>query len=191
MGAWMRATFFARQVNRNRNIFRNQFGGSLGGTIKSDRTVFSMTTKARVRAKAFPELPKCPHSGTRRQLSQSLFGAPTNLSSSLFRASYSFDAHQQRGPGHRAPLSWQNRNVLFQNFVASPKKTRPQRRFRRERDHRIAAEGDLTCRYASRSRSIRALYRSVCSLVPDRRYREATEPENAMAAFTRLYHRSW
>jgi hypothetical protein len=171
--------FFAPAGEGKPKYIRNQFGGSIGGPIKRDKTFFFGDyegTRSREGITRVTNVPTLLERAGNFSQSRDIFGRPVFISNPFLpRDPVTFalppcNATNQTGcfPGNQVPLAFQhpigralaalypvpNRNVPFQNFVSSPTQIDDNDSFDARLDHRISEQTDLTFRYSFGDRNL-------------------------------------
>jgi hypothetical protein len=149
--------FFAPATEPKPKYIRNQFGGSVGGPIKVDRTFFFTDYEGTRSREGITRVANVPTAQERTgDFSESLFGVPLDPFTGQPFA-------QGRIPGFRindvgrsiaALYPLPNRNVPFQNFVSSPTQSDDNDSFDVRIDHRLKDRIDLAFRYSYGDRSL-------------------------------------
>jgi Carboxypeptidase regulatory-like domain/TonB dependent receptor len=180
--------FFAPASEGKPKYLRNQFGGSLGGPIKRDRTFFFADYEGTRSREGITRITNVPTAQERAgNFSQSLFGVPTNPFTGQ-----PFDNGIIPGffinPVGRAiaalyPLP--NRNVPLQNFVSSPTLSDDNDSFDVRVDHSLNNRADLAFRYSFGDRNLFEPFTGASlSLVPGFGDTVKRRSQNGMAALT-------
>ncbi len=143
--------FFAPASEPDPKYIRNQFGGSIGGPIRRDRTFFFGDYEGTRTREGVTRITNVPTLAERNgDFSQSLFARPFNPFT------------QQPFPNGRIPVEFQNpvgraianlyplpnRDVPFANFVSSPTSSDRNDNFDVRLDHRFSDESTFTARYS-------------------------------------------
>lgn len=209
-GALDARNFFAPSGEPKPKYLRNQFGGSLGGPIKRDRTFFFTDyegTRSREGITRVTNVPTLLERQGDFSQSRDTFGNPVFISNPFLpRDPITFqlppcNASDQTGcfPGNRIPLAFQhpigralgglyptpNRNVPFQNSVSSPTQRDRNDSFDARLDHRLTQRADLTFRYSFGDRNLFEPFTGpTFSLVPGFGDTVKRRSQNAMAALT-------
>ena len=149
--------FFAPGSEPKPKYIRNQFGGALGGPINRDRTFFFADYEGTRSREGITRITNVPTALERAgNFSQSLFGAPVSPFPGV-----SFDNGiipdflinpVGRAIANLYPLP--NRNVPFQNFVASPILRDDNNSFDARVDHHLNSRAELTFRYSFGDRNL-------------------------------------
>ncbi|HJS24550.1 MAG TPA: TonB-dependent receptor [Pyrinomonadaceae bacterium] len=149
--------FFAPASETKPKYIRNQFGGSLGGPINRDRTFFFADYEGTRSREGITRITNVPTTLERAgNFSQSLFGAPVSPFPGL-----TFDNGiipdflinpVGRAIANLYPLP--NRNVPFQNFVASPILRDDNDSFDARVDHHLSDRAELAFRYSFGERDL-------------------------------------
>lgn len=149
--------FFAPASESKPKYIRNQFGGSLGGPIKHDRTFFFADYEGTRSREGITRITNVPTAQERAgNFSQSLFGVPLNPFTGM-----PFDNGiipdflinpVGRAIANLYPLP--NRNVPFQNFVSSPILRDNNDSFDARVDHHLNDRAQLAFRYSFGQRDL-------------------------------------
>ena len=178
--------FFAPASEPKPKYIRNQFGGSLGGPIKRDSTFFFADYEGTRSREGITRITNVPTALERAgNFSQSLFGSPTSPFPGL-----TFDNGilpdflinpVGRAIANLYPLP--NRNVPFQNFVASPILRDDNDSFDARVDHHLNTRAELTFRYSFGERDLFEPFTGASfSLVPGFGDTVNRRSQNGMAA---------
>ena len=205
--------FFAPAGESKPKYIRNQFGGSIGGPIKRDRTFFFGDyegTRSREGITRITNVPTLLERQGDFSQSRDIFGNPVFVSNPFLpRDPVTFqlppcNATNQTGcfPGNRVPLAFQhpigqavaalypapNRNVPFQNFVSSPTQRDDNDSFDARLDHRLTSQTDLTFRYSFGNRKLFEPFTGpTFSLVPGFGDNVKRRSQNVMAALNHVF----
>ncbi len=182
--------FFAPASEPDPKYIRNQFGGSLGGPIKQNRTFFFADYEGTRSREGITRITNVPTALERNgNFSQSAFGVPTNPFTGM-----PFDNGIIPGffinPIGRAiaalyPLP--NRNVPLQNFVSSPILRDDNDSFDVRIDHNLTNRTQLTFRYSFGDRDLFEPFTGPSfSLVPGFGDTVKRRSQNGMGALTWL-----
>jgi len=200
--------FFAPGGESKPKYIRNQFGGSIGGPIKRDRTFFFGDyegTRSREGITRVTNVPTLLERAGDFSQSRDIFGNPVFVSNPFLpRDPVTFqlppcNAANQTGcfPGNRVPQAFQhpigqalaaiyplpNRNVPFQNFVSSPTQIDDNNSFDVRLDHNITDLTQLTVRYSFGDRKLFEPFTGpTFSLVPGFGDNVSRRSQNVMAA---------
>ena len=187
-GALDARNFFAPSGEPKPKYLRNQFGGSLGGPIKRDRTFFFADYEGTRGREGITRVTNVPTAQERAgNFSQSLFGSPIDpFTGQPFTGGV---IPQMRinaaGRAIAALYPLPNRNVPLQNFVSSPTQRDRNDSFDARVDHRIGERAELTFRYSFGDRNLFEPFTgSTFSLVPGFGDTVKRRSQNAMAALT-------
>ncbi len=209
-GALDARNFFAPAGEAKPKYIRNQFGGSIGGPIKRDRTFFFGDyegTRSREGITRITNVPTLLERSGDFSQSRDIFGNQVFVSNPFLpRDPVTFqlppcNAINQTGcfPGNRVPLAFQNsigralatlypapnRNVPFQNFVSSPTQVDRNDSFDARLDHRFTDRTELAVRYSFGSRKLFEPFTgSSFALVPGFGDTVNRKSQNVMAALT-------
>ena len=179
-GALDARNFFAPASEPKPKYLRNQFGGSLGGPIKRDRTFFFADYEGTRGHEGITRLSNVPTLLERQgdfSQSRDVFGNPAFIANPFLprdpitgQPLFPCNAADQSGcfPGNVVPLAFQNsvgraiaalypapnRNVPLQNFVSSPTQDDRNDSFDVRLDHRIGQRADLSFRYSFGDRNL-------------------------------------
>jgi len=149
--------FFAPPTEPKPKYIRNQFGGSLGGPIKRDRTFFFADyegTRAREGVTRVTNVPTLQErSGN---FSQSLFGVPIDPFSGQPFPLATIPSQRINSVGRAVAALYPlpNRNVPLQNFVSSPTQRDNNDSFDVRVDHRLTNRADFAFRYSFGDRDL-------------------------------------
>ncbi len=180
--------FFAPSNEPKPKYIRNQFGGSVGGPIKRNRTFFFADYEGTRSREGITRVTNVPTLEERRgNFTQSLFGVPIDpFTGQPFQNGTIPD--QFINPVGRAiaalyPLP--NRNVPFQNFVSSPTQRDDNDSFDVRVDHRLTDRAELAFRYSFGDRDLFEPFTGPSfSVVPGFGDSVKRRSQNAMAALT-------
>lgn len=156
-GALDARNFFAPATEPKPKYMRNQFGGSLGGPIKHDRTFFFGDYEGTRWREGITRITNVPTAQERAgDFSQSLFGIPIDpFTGQPFTGGMIPDIRINAvGRALAALYPLPNRNVPLQNFVSSPTQRDRNDSFDARVDHRIGQRTDLTFRYSFGDRNL-------------------------------------
>jgi len=156
-GALDARNFFAPAGEAKPKYLRNQFGGSLGGPIKRDRTFFFADYEGTRSREGITRITNVPTLQERSgNFSLSLFGAPNDPFTGMPFSGGVIPAQRINAVGRAIanlyPLP--NRNVSLRNFVSSPTQSDRNDSFDARLDHRIGEKAFLTVRYSFGDRNL-------------------------------------
>jgi hypothetical protein len=179
---------FAPSTEPKPKYIRNQFGGSLGGPIKRNRTFFFADYEGTRSREGITRVTNVPTLEERRgNFSHSLFGVPTNPFTGMpFTNGIIPDFFiNPVGRAIAALYPLPNRNVPFQNFVSSPTQQDDNDSFDVRVDHRLTDRAELAFRYSFGDRDLfEAFTGPSFSVVPGFGDSVKRRSQNAMAALT-------
>jgi len=180
--------FFAPASEPKPKYIRNQFGGSLGGPISSDRTFFFADYEGTRSREGITRITNVPTAEERvGNFSHSVFGVPTNPFTGMpFDNGVIPDFFQNPvGRAIAALYPLPNRNVPFQNLVSSPVLRDDNDSFDARVDHRLTDRADLTFRYSFGDRDLFEPFTgSSFSVVPGFGDTVKRRSQNGMGALT-------
>jgi hypothetical protein len=180
--------FFAPASEPKPKYIRNQFGGSLGGPIKKDRTFFFADYEGTRSREGITRITNVPTAQEREgNFSQSLFGVPTNpFTGQPFDDGIIPDFFiNPVGRAIAALYPLPNRNVPLQNFVSSPILRDDNDSFDARVDHSLTDRANLTFRYSFGERDLFEPFTGAAfSLVPGFGDTVNRRSQNAMGALT-------
>jgi hypothetical protein len=187
-GALDARNFFAPSSEPKPKYLRNQFGGSLGGPIKRDRTFFFGDYEGTRSREGITRVTNVPTALERAgNFSQSLFGVPTDPFTGLPFPGGVIDPGRIHPVGRAIAALYPlpNRNVPFQNFVSSPTQRDRNDSFDARLDHQLKERADLTFRYSFGDRNLFEPFTGPSfSLVPGFGDTVKRRSQNAMGALT-------
>lgn len=167
---------------------RNQFGGALGGPIKSDRTFFFADYEGTRSREGITRVSNVPTAQERAgNFSQSFFGVPTNpFTGQPFQNGIIPDPFiNPVGRAIAALYPLPNRSVPFQNFVSSPTQRDDNDSFDVRLDHRVTNRADFAFRYSFGNRNLFEPFTGPAfSVVPGFGDTVDRRSQNVMAALT-------
>jgi hypothetical protein len=180
--------FFAPAGEAKPKYIRNQFGGAIGGPIVRNRTFFFADYEGTRSREGITRITNVPTAAEREgDFSQSLFGIPTNpFTGQPFDGGVipSFFINPV-GRAIAALYPLPNRDVPFQNFVASPTQRDDNDSFDARVDHRLNDKADLTFRYSFGDRDLFEPFTGAAfSLVPGFGDTVKRRSQNGMGALT-------
>ena len=182
--------FFAPANEPDPKYIRNQFGGSLGGPIKQNRTFFFADYEGTRSREGITRVTNVPTAQERNgNFSQSVFGIPKNPFTGMpFDNGIIPDFFiNPIGRAIAALYPLPNRNVPFQNFVSSPTLRDDNDSFDVRVDHNLTSRAQLTFRYSFGDRDLFEPFTGPSlSLVPGFGDTVKRRSQNGMAAFTWL-----
>jgi len=179
--------FFAPASEPKPKYQRNQFGGSLGGPIKSDRTFFFADYEGTRSREGITRVANVPTAEERAgNFSHSLFGVPNDPFGPPFTNGTIPDFFiNPIGRAIAALYPLPNRNVPFQNFVSSPTQRDDNDSFDIRVDHRLNSRADLAFRYSFGDRDLFEPFTGPSfSVVPGYGDFVKRRSQNVMAALT-------
>ena len=180
--------FFAPASESKPKYIRNQFGGSLGGPIKRDRTFFFADYEGTRSREGITRITNVPTALERAgDFSQSLFGVPANpFTGQPFDNGVIPDFFiNPVGRALAALYPLPNRNVPFQNFVSSPTLRDDNDSFDARVDHNLSDRANLTFRYSFGDRNLFEPFTgSSFSLLPGFGDTVKRRSQNGMVALT-------
>jgi hypothetical protein len=149
--------FFAPSTESKPKYIRNQFGGSLGGPIKRDRTFFFADFEGTRSREGVTRVTNVPTAQERiGNFTQSFFGVPIDpFTGQPFQdGTIPNQRINSVGRAIAALYPLPNRNVPFQNFVSSPTQRDDNDSFDVRVDHRLTSRADLAFRYSFGNRDL-------------------------------------
>lgn len=183
--------FFASSGEPKPKYLRNQFGASIGGPIKRDRTFFFADYEGTRAREGITRITNVPTLLERAgNFSQSLFGTPIDpfTGQPFFGGVIPSMRINPVGQSilNRYPLP--NRNVPLQNFVSSPTQRDRNDSFDARVDHRMGQKADFSFRYSCGNRDLFEPFTGpTFSLVPGFGDRVKRRSQNAMGALTYVF----
>lgn len=156
-GALDARNFFAPALEAKPKYIRNQFGGSIGGPLRRDRTFFFVDYEGGRSREGITRITNVPTPQERiGDFSQSLFGIPTNPFTGMpFPGGIIPDFLQNPvGRAIAALYPLPNRTEPFQNFVSSPTQRDNTNSFDIRLDHRFNSNSNLIARYSFGDRDL-------------------------------------
>jgi Carboxypeptidase regulatory-like domain len=182
--------FFAPASEAKPKYIRNQFGGSIGGAIIKDKTFWFADYEGTRSREGITRITNVPTALERAgNFSQSLFGVPIDPFTGQPFPNGRIDQARINAVGRaivaRYPLP--NRNVPFQNYVASPTQRDRVDSFDARLDHSLTNRTDLTVRYSFGDRDLFEPFTgSAFSLVPGFGDTVKRRSQNAMIGLTQV-----
>ena len=187
-GALDARNFFAPATEPKPKYLRNQFGGSIGGPIRRDRTFIFGDYEGTRSSEGITRITNVPTLLERQgDFSQSLFGFPVDPFTGMAFPGGVIDPLRIHpiGEAIAALYPLPNRNEPFRNFVSSPTQRDDNDSFDVRLDHRVTDRADLTFRYSFGDRNLFEPFTgSTFSLVPGFGDTVERRSQNAMAALT-------
>ncbi|MDQ2856526.1 MAG: TonB-dependent receptor, partial [Acidobacteriota bacterium] len=189
-GALDARNFFAPSGEPKPKYIRNQFGVSIGGPIRHDRTFFFADYEGTRSREGITRITNVPTLLERAgNFSQSLFGGPIDPFTGMPFSSGLIPSARINAVGRAIanlyPLP--NRNVPLQNFVSSPVQRDRNDSFDARVDHR-AGKADFSFRYSCGNRDLFEPFTGpTFSLVPGFGDTVKRRSQNAMAALTYIF----
>ena len=187
-GALDARNFFAPSTESKPKYLRNQFGGSIGGPIRRDRTFIFGDYEGTRSREGITRITNVPTVLERQgDFSQSLFGPPIDPFTGMAFPGGVIDPLRIHpiGQAIAALYPLPNRNEPFRNFVSSPIQRDDNDSFDVRLDHRLTDRADLTFRYSFGDRSLFEPFTgSTFSLVPGFGDTVKRRSQNAMTALT-------
>jgi hypothetical protein len=182
--------FFAPATEPKPKYIRNQFGGSVGGPIKVDRTFFFADYEGTRSREGITRVTNVPTAQERAgDFSESLFGVPLDPFTGQPFAQGSIPGFLINDVGRSIAALYPlpNRNVPFQNFVSSPTQSDDNDSFDVRIDHRLKDRIDLAFRYSYGNRNFFEPFTGPSfSLVPGFGDTVNRRSQNFMSALTLL-----
>ena len=185
---WDARNFFAPAGEEKPKYIRNQFGGSVGGPIRRDRTFIFGDYEGTRSREGITRITNVPTLRERNgDFSQSLFGSPINPFTGMTFTGGIIDPLfiHPVGRAIAALYPLPNRNEPFRNFVSSPTQSDDNDSFDVRVDHRLSDRADLTFRYSFGDRNLFEPFTGpTLSLVPGFGDSVKRRSQNAMGALT-------
>ena len=179
---------FAPSTEPKPKYIRNQFGGSLGGPIKRNRTFFFADYEGTRSREGITRVTNVPTALERQgNFSQSLFGVPIDPANGQPFPNGTIPDFRINPVGRAIAALYPlpNRNVAFQNFVSSPTQRDDNDSFDLRVDHRLTNQADLVFRYSFGDRDLFEPFTgSSFSVVPGFGDVVKRRSQNAMGALT-------
>ena len=190
-GALDARNFFAPAGEPKPKYIRNQFGGSVGGPIKRDRTFFFADYEGTRSREGITRITNVPTLLERSgNFSQSLFGNPLDpFTGQPFSGGVIPSLRINTvGRAIAALYPLPNRNVPLQNFVSSPTQRDRNDSFDARLDHRMGQKTDFTFRYSFGNRDLFEPFTGpTFSLVPGFGDTVKRRSQNVMAGLTYIF----
>ncbi len=187
-GALDARNFFAPPSEPKPKYIRNQFGGSLGGPLRRDRTFFFGDYEGTRSREGITRITNVPTAQERAgDFSQSLFGIPIDPFTGQPFSGGIIPTIRINAIGRAiaALYPFPNRNVPLQNFVSSPTQRDRNDSFDARLDHVIGQETNLTFRYSFGDRNLFEPFTGPnFALVPGFGDAVKRRSQNVMAALT-------
>ena len=187
-GALDARNFFAPSSEPKPKYLRNQFGGSIGGPIRKDRTFIFGDYEGTRSREGITRITNVPTLRERQgDFSQSLFGFPIDPFTGMAFPGGVIDPLRIHPVGRAIAALYPlpNRNEPFRNFVSSPTQRDDNDSFDVRVDQRVTDRADLTFRYSFGDRNLFEPFTGTnLSLVPGFGDSVKRRSQNAMAAFT-------
>ena len=149
--------FFAPANEPKPKYIRNQFGGSIGGPIKQNKTFFFADYEGTRSREGITRVTNVPTDQERRgNFSQSLFGIPIDPFTQQPFPLGQIPSQRINDVGRAIAALYPlpNRNVPLQNFVSSPTQRDDNNSFDVRVDHRLTEQMDLAFRYSFGDRDL-------------------------------------
>lgn len=190
-GALDARNYFAPSGEAKPKYLRNQFGGSLGGPIKRDRTFLFGDYEGTRGREGITRITNVPTALERAgNFTQSLFGVPIDPFTGLpFPGGIIPDGRINAvGRALAALYPLPNRNVPLQNFVSSPTQRDRNDSFDVRLDHRLKPSTDLTFRYSFGDRNLFEPFTGPnLALIPGFGDTVKRRSQNVMGALTHVF----
>jgi hypothetical protein len=182
---------FAPSIEPKPKYLRNQFGGSLGGPLKRDKTFFFADYEGTRSREGITRVTNVPTAQERAgNFTQSLFGVPIDIATGLPFPGGVIPDFRINPVGRRLAALYPlpNRNVPLQNFVSSPTQSDDNDSFDARLDHHWNQRTDLTFRYSYGKRNLFEPFTGPAfSVVPGFGDTVRRRGQNAMAAITYMF----
>jgi len=149
--------FFAPSTESKPKYNRNQFGGSIGGPIKHNRTFFFADYEGTRSREGVTRVTNVPTAQERAgNFSQSVFGVPIDPATGQPFPNGIIPDQRINSVGRALAALYPlpNRNVALQNFVSSPVQQDDNDSFDVRVDHRLTDRADLALRYSFGDRDL-------------------------------------
>lgn len=189
-GALDARNFFAPGGETKPKYIRNQFGGSIGGALKHDRTFWFADYEGMRSREGITRVTNVPTARERAgDFSQSLFGRPVDPFTGMPFPGGVIDPLRIHAVGKAIAALYPlpNRNVPLQNFVSSPTQRDRNDSFDVRLDHRLTDRADLTFRYSFGDRNLFEPFTGTSfSLVPGFGDTVKRRSQNVMLALTHV-----
>ena len=180
--------FFAPASEPKPKYLRNQFGGAIGGPIVRDRTFFFADYEGTRSREGITRITNVPTAEERvGNFSNSVFGVPTNPFTGQPFAGGAIPEFLINPVGRAIAALYPlpNRNVPFQNFVASPVQHDDNDSFDVRVDHHLTDTAEMTFRYSFGDRDLFEPFTGPSfSLVPGFGDTVKRRSQNAMGGLT-------